>query len=153
LAGIGLACAALLTVLVRLLAARVQVAGESMAPALQDGDRLLVSRLQFLWRAPRPGEIVLADLQSVPGGAAIKRVAPAGAVVPSGRAANGWLRPGSRHHGLAPQTGRGNEQYALLGDNATASTDSRQFGAVPRAAIRAKVWYRYWPPERRGRVH
>ena len=33
----------------------------------------------------------------------------------------------------------------LSGDNPAASTDSRQFGAVTRAHIVARVRWRYWP--------
>jgi nickel-type superoxide dismutase maturation protease len=33
----------------------------------------------------------------------------------------------------------------LSGDNPGASTDSRQFGAVTRAHVRARVRWRYWP--------
>ncbi|TME77648.1 MAG: nickel-type superoxide dismutase maturation protease [Chloroflexi bacterium] len=33
----------------------------------------------------------------------------------------------------------------LVGDNSAASTDSRQFGPVPRDHIVAQVRWRYWP--------
>ena len=33
----------------------------------------------------------------------------------------------------------------LAGDNPASSTDSRQFGAVPRDLILARVRWRYWP--------
>ena len=33
----------------------------------------------------------------------------------------------------------------LVGDNPSSSTDSRQFGAVPREQIVARVRWRYWP--------
>jgi len=33
----------------------------------------------------------------------------------------------------------------LVGDNPSSSTDSRQFGAVPREQIVARVHWRYWP--------
>lgn len=37
----------------------------------------------------------------------------------------------------------------VVGDNAAASTDSAVFGPVP---VRARVVYRYHPPDRAGRV-
>lgn len=40
----------------------------------------------------------------------------------------------------------------VAGDNAEESTDSRQFGPVPRALVRGRVVYRYAPAARAGRV-
>jgi len=39
----------------------------------------------------------------------------------------------------------GGDQYFLLGDNRTASLDSREFGAVPRDAIYARALLVVWP--------
>jgi nickel-type superoxide dismutase maturation protease len=38
----------------------------------------------------------------------------------------------------------------VRGDNEEASTDSRRFGSVPRAALTGRVWYRYGPRGRTG---
>jgi len=38
----------------------------------------------------------------------------------------------------------------VAGDDPSASTDSRQFGPVPRALVRGRVVYRYAPPDRVG---
>ena len=38
------------------------------------------------------------------------------------------------------------------GDNARASTDSRDFGPVPRQTVWGRAVYRYHPPAQRGRV-
>ena len=40
----------------------------------------------------------------------------------------------------------------LRGDNADASVDSRHFGPVDRRALRGRVVYRYFPPQRRGKL-
>ncbi|MCA1692907.1 MAG: nickel-type superoxide dismutase maturation protease, partial [Actinobacteria bacterium] len=40
----------------------------------------------------------------------------------------------------------------LRGDNPGASTDSRQFGAVPPSTVRGRVVYRYHPDRQRGRI-
>ena len=39
----------------------------------------------------------------------------------------------------------GNDQYFLLGDNRSASQDSRDYGPVPRNAIFGRVFLVYWP--------
>ena len=47
---------------------------------------------------------------------------------------------------------RGPEGIIVLGDNAAASTDSRQLGPLAPAAIRGRAVYRSFPTVRRGRV-
>ena len=41
-------------------------------------------------------------------------------------------------------------QVELRGDNPAASTDSRQFGGVPRNQVVGTALYRYYPPKRAG---
>ena len=103
----------------------VEVQGASMAPALRAGDRLLVESRTYRRRAPRPGEVVLAADPRQVARELIKRVA---AIDDAGAAAD------------------------LRGDAPEASTDSREFGAVPLSAIRWRAALRYWPPERVGRL-
>lgn len=40
------------------------------------------------------------------------------------------------------------DQYFVLGDNRENSWDSRNFGPIPKNAIRGKVFFRYWPHAR-----
>ena len=103
----------------------VEVRGDSMAPSLLSGDRLLVESRSYAGRAPRPGDVVLAADPRDADRELIKRVA---AVDDAADAAE------------------------LRGDAPEASTDSREFGAVPLSAIRWRAIFRYWPPERAGRI-
>jgi signal peptidase I len=55
----------------------------------------------------------------------------------------------------APQAGAGDldvrlgeDQYLVLGDHRAASTDGRDFGPVPAAALTGRVRFAYWPPRR-----
>jgi nickel-type superoxide dismutase maturation protease len=118
----ALAGAAAANVLARHWLDVVEVAGGSMAPALQPGDRLLVEAVTYRSRLPRVGEIVLAADPRDPSRELVKRVAASG---PS---------------------------LQLRGDARDASTDSRIFGAVPLAAVRWRVVARYWPPARATRL-
>ena len=113
---------------------RAQIEGPSMEPALREGDRVLVNQLAYRLRAPRAGDIVLARVPAVPGDWTVKRVA--------GVAVTGRDRRDS------PQT----VAVMLIGDNLLASTDSRHFGPVPGGDVLGRAWYRYWPPECRGRL-
>ena len=96
-----------------------------MAPALLPGDRLLVESRSYVGRHPRQGEVVLAADPREPERELIKRVAAVDAATASAD---------------------------LRGDAPGSSTDSREFGAVPLSAIRWRAVFRYWPPERAGRL-
>jgi len=103
---------------------RVEVAGASMAPALQPGDRLVVvGRPWGPPRWPRPGQVVAVPDPREPSRLLVKRV-------------------------RSVDTGRGTLDVA--GDAPAASTDSRTFGPVPRSTVLGRAVYRYAPPERRG---
>ncbi len=110
---------------------RAVVAERSMAPTLEPGDTLLLlpagpHGLPWLRGTPRAGSIVVV----VRGERLdIKRVAawPVGTL----------------------QTP---DALWLLGDNATASSDSRQGGPVPLSALRGILLFRTGPSGRRGRV-
>jgi signal peptidase I len=150
---------------------RVAVVGQSMEPALKDGDHLLVSRLAYRLARPRRGEIVF--LRPPAGGAdspeCIKRLVglPNERVrIESGVVAIDdhplsepyrQTRPAPAEM-PAPSTNPGHEwtlgpdEYVVLGDNRALSTDSRAFGPVRRGEVAGRAWYRYAPPERRGRL-
>lgn len=124
--------AALAVALVSLRPRRVEVFGESMAPTLLEGDRLLA----WCGARVRPGDLVVVTDPREPTRLLVKRVA---------------LGPDS-----SLRTGRGiletsGDEVLLLGDNPTDSTDGRTFGPLPRSAIRARVRYRYAPADRAGR--
>ena len=101
---------------------RVAVVGDSMAPRLLPGDRLLV------WKPRRPGslrqgDVVVAPDPREPGRALVKRVAAIDA-------SSAWL----------------------AGDNPGRSTDSRDFGPVPLSSVAGRAVYRYAPATRAGRL-
>jgi nickel-type superoxide dismutase maturation protease len=104
---------------------RIEVAGESMLPALRPGDRLLVVQNMRM----RVGDVVALRDPRRPRRTLVKRVAalPGGAVTVAGEV----LRAG--------------DGYVVLGDNLHASTDSRSFGAVPRRLLLGRCVHRYWP--------
>jgi nickel-type superoxide dismutase maturation protease len=86
-----------------------------MEPAYHAGDRLLVSRVAYLRRAPRQGEAVVLRDPEQRGRLLLKRVSHA---------------IDDRH-------------IYVLGDNAAESRDSRHFGAIKRSLIVGKAWRKY----------
>jgi signal peptidase I len=111
---------------------RVAVKGHSMAPTLLPGDHLLVRPA----RALRRGDLVVVKDPDAEGRWVVKRVA---------------ALPGQRVlvDGRSLEAGDG---IVVLGDNAERSTDSRQYGAVSLGAVHGRVWYRYAPAARSGRL-
>jgi len=104
---------------------RVQVSGESMRPALLDGDRLIVWRTRRL----REGQVAALRDPRRPNRIIVKRVTA-----------------------VMPPSGRRTASVIVHGDNPDASTDSRAFGPVDAHLVLGKVVYRYHPPERTGRI-
>jgi signal peptidase I len=130
---------------------------------LQPGDYLLLRRCSpprgreygsiIALRDPRPvgdGRLLLKRVVGLPGESL--RIG-GGPVQINGRVliepyAHG-SGPYDQHRGinrLAP------DEYFVLGDHRGASTDSRDFGPVRREGIEGVAVFRYWPPERLGRL-
>lgn len=103
---------------------RYAVEGESMAPALQAGDWLLVDLAPYRSTIPRRGHIVMAYDPRDRRRTLVKRVESVSL------------------HG----------DIELRGDNPNASTDSRTFGPLHHDALLGRVRWRYWPPARVGPV-
>lgn len=115
------------------------VAGDSMAPTLRDGDRIVVERLSYRFRDPAAGEIAL--LRGPQDDPIVKRVARAAG--PADRQG-----PRTRFEGESPFE----EGWIVLGDNPEASTDSRAFGPVPQRRFLGRAVFRYWPPSAFGPI-
>jgi nickel-type superoxide dismutase maturation protease len=114
---------------VRYRPARVAIEGVSMAPTLLPGDWVLVVTPERYER----DDVVVVEHPQRPGYEVVKRIVG----VPGDTAGDRVL---------------GDDEYWVEGDFAQRSTDSRQFGPVPRHALKAKAVLIYWPLERRRAV-
>lgn len=134
------------------------VRGSSMSPGIHDGDRILVDHLSYLFRDVKRGDIVVLQYPLDPSLDYIKRVIglPGDVVRVDGEGVfvNGdrldepyILESDPRSHLLqtvAP------DSYFVMGDNRRHSSDSREFGQVPRQNLVGVVNVRVWPLGRAG---
>lgn len=134
------------------------VRGRSMAPGIQDGDRILVEPWLTALSQPQRGDVVVLRSPSEPGLDYIKRVIglPGEEVLVIGesvwvdgkRLEEPYAIPdylGAQHWARVPAG-----HYYVLGDNRPRSSDSREFGLVPAEDIKGRVRLRLWPFERAG---
>jgi len=126
----------------------VIVDGDSMKPTLRNSERFLLNRVEFLFRKPQWGDIVvIRDPED--GGLSIKRIVAVegekveisggGVYVNGVKLSEHYLNPGTRTFSYRvydhEQFFCGEEQYFVLGDNRANSADSRVYGPVPRQNI------------------
>ena len=134
------------------------VRGSSMAPGIQDGDRILVEPWSFLIGEVERGDVVVLRYPLDPRVDYIKRVVGLpGDIVSIGdgqvfvngeRLAEPYV---AFHDGDDFRTTVVSDgHYFVLGDNRPRSADSREFGQVPADFLRGRVNVRLWPPTRAG---
>ena len=136
----------------------VQVArvdGLSMAPTLEDHDRLIVNKLVYELGDPRAGDIVMLYYPINPEKMFVKRViAKEGDTV---RIVDGrvYVNDIPLHDDYVPAEFRSHDDYGpqvvqqgyyfVMGDHRNNSSDSRHWGPVPKKYIVGKVKVRWWP--------
>ena len=130
-----------------------------MAPTLQQGDYLLVRSTEQIERSPTRGDIFVFCALQQPRQSVLKRIVG----LPGERVAfeDGTLYINGEAHvepylgGLPPHLGLdamdfalGSDEYFVMGDNRTHSTDSRHYGPIRRSRIEGRAVCRIWPPPR-----
>ena len=141
------------------------VRGSSMVPGIHDGDRILVDHLSYVLGDVRRGDVVVLRCPLDPNLDYIKRVIalPGDEVrIDDGRVFVNGERIEEPYVASDEDDGAErrsrlcekieNDHYFVLGDNRDHSSDSREFGQVPRDYLRGRVDFRVWPPDRAGTV-
>ena len=132
-----------------------RVEGQSMAPTLEDQDRLIVNKLVYRIGEPRRGDIVMLYYPLNPDKSFVKRViAEEGDTV---RIVDGrvYVNDVPLHDDYVPSEYRSHDDwgpqvipegyYFVMGDHRNNSSDSRHWGMVPKKYIIGKVQLRWWP--------
>lgn len=132
-----------------------RVEGLSMAPTLEDQDRLIVNKLAYRIGEPRRGDIVMLYYPLDPQKSFVKRViAEEGDSV---RIVDGRVYVNDvplqddyvldeyrSHDNWGPEVIR-DGYYFVMGDHRNNSSDSRHWGLVPKRYIIGRVQLRWWP--------
>lgn len=137
----------------------VGVEGDSMEYTLSTGDRLIVSHLFY---DPKPGDIVVVELDEYFDTPIIKRVIAVGGQTVDIDSETGKVRvdgqeldepythdpttPKSLHYPMTVPEG----SVFVMGDNRVNSTDGRNFGYVDKKHILGKAIFRIFPVTKIG---
>ena len=144
-----------------------QVKGSSMFPTFHDGEYILTDKFTYRLREPKRGEVIIfrapgheeydyiKRIIGMPGDTikiennkvVINNQVLDEAYLPSDyyTSAGNFLRSGQSV--TVPE-----DQFFALGDNRAHSSDSREWGFVPRQNLVGRAWFRYWPPKRVGLI-
>lgn len=138
-----------------------RIEGRSMEPTLSEGEFLVINKLIYRYlRPPKPGEVIVFRAPDNPQKDFIKRVIAGpgdevmirdGQVFVNGEALREdyVINPGPPSWG--PRV-VGEDEYFVLGDNRSNSSDSRSWGMLPAENIVGMAWLAYWPVDSWGFV-
>jgi len=136
------------------------VRGESMEPNFQQGDYLIIDEISYQFRGPERGEVIVFDAPKSPSQRYIKRIVglPGETVkIQDGQVnivkKDGTAQALDESYYLPDffqtlgqtQITLGPEEYFVLGDNRSVSSDSRSWGPLSEENIIGRVLVRVWP--------
>lgn len=131
------------------------VRGASMTPNFDNGEYLVINEINYRFESPQRGQVIIFKYPLNPSQYYIKRIIglPGETIeIKDGQVfiqdalldESGYLPEGRVTSGNLKVV-LGQEEYFVLGDNRSASSDSRQWGILPRENIIGFVWIRAWP--------
>jgi len=134
------------------------VEGESMTPTFQDKNYLIVDQLSYRLSDPQRGDVIVFKYPDNPKRFFIKRIigTPGDTISFDGKVisiTNEEYPEGlvldepyiAREVFHSETTTLGEEQYYVMGDNRSNSSDSRSWGPLDESFITGRAWLRLWP--------
>lgn len=145
---------------------RSVVHGSSMEPNFEEGQRLVISRINYMIGDPQRGDIVVfnSPASDPDEPSLIKRIIglPGETVeirdtlvyVDGVLLEEPYIKEECRPSSCPDRIWElGDNEYFVMGDNRNVSNDSRRFNAVTHDRIIGEVLFRYWPLEDIGLMH
>lgn len=130
-----------------------------MEPNLHDGQYIIINKLIYDLQEPGRGDVVVFQYPNDPSRDFIKRVVglPGDEVeIDNGRVTvNGTAVAEPYVAQLGSYSGRWNlkaDEFFVLGDNRNNSSDSHNWGILPRDNLIGRAWVIYWPVRNWGAV-
>jgi len=136
------------------------VKGQSMEPNFENGDYLIIDEISYRFKSPQRGEVIVFKYPQNPSLRYIKRIIGLpgetieikdGEIIISqnGKAQiildeSKYLPSGTKTTGEI-RVSLNKDDYFVLGDNRSASADSRRWGPLPKEDIIGRVLFRAWP--------
>lgn len=145
-----------------------QVKGNSMLPNFINGEYLLTNKLVYRFKDPGRGDIVvfrapennqydyIKRIIGLPGDTVKilngniyinnQKIDESAYLSPTIQSRPGYYLHEGKEIVIPPNS------YLVFGDNRTNSSDSRDFGPIPKESIVGKAWFMYWPPAKIGLI-
>jgi signal peptidase I len=140
----------------------VRVEGTSMLPELRDQDRLFINKFVYRFENVSRGDVVVFRYPRDPSKSYIKRVIalPGDTIriddghvyVNGARLLEPYVPKAYRDSRSMGEMTIPPDEYFVMGDHRSISSDSRDFGPVDRNLIYGKAEFIYWPADNMGVV-